>query len=309
MRVPRPPDVVKPPRLRKNLNADALFRTAKSEFACIVDHRSAPVNIALDDALMSAFAMFSLKDPSLLAFEERRRQCDPNLHSIYGINVVPCDSHMRSILDPLEPDGFRPAFRALFQQAQRGKVLEPFAFLEGCYLVSLDGTEFYRSDKLGSPACMTRVHKKTGKTTFYQQMLGAVLVHPEQREVIPLFPEIIRNTDGQSKNDCERNASRRWLGKFRQDHPKLPVIITEDALSPNAPHIRDLWTHDCHFILGVKPGDHAFLFDYVEGAHAEGLVTEYEMVDPDDPQITHRFRFLDQVPLNQSNLDVLVTFV
>jgi hypothetical protein len=34
---------------------------------------------------MSAFAMFSLKDPSLLAFEERRRQLEGNLESIYGI--------------------------------------------------------------------------------------------------------------------------------------------------------------------------------------------------------------------------------
>ena len=143
----------------------------------------------------------------------------------------------------------------------------------------------------------------------YQQMLGAVLVHPDQREVIPLFPEIIRNTDGQTKNDCERNAIRRWLKKFRQDHPKLPVIITEDALSPNAPHIRDLREHNCRFILGVKSGDHAFLFDYVDAAHQQGLVTEHTVVDPKDPKITHRFRFLDQVPLNQSNLDVLVTFV
>jgi hypothetical protein len=286
-----------------------LFATVYESFASIPDSRQGPVTVAMGDAAMSGFSMFSLKDPSLLAFDKRREAGDPNLHSIYKIGTIPCDTQMREILDPVEPDALRPAFKAVFRQAQRGKVLEPFVFLEGCYLVSLDGTEFYRSDTLGSPACMTRVHKKTGKTTFYQQMLGAVIVHPEQREVIPLFPEIIRNTDGQSKNDCERNAARRWLGTFRQDHPKLPVIITEDALSPNAPHIRDLWEHHCHFILGVKAGDHAFLFDYVEAAHAAGLVTEHEMVDPDDPRITHRFRFLDQVPLNQSNLDVLVTFV
>jgi hypothetical protein len=304
-----PVDLPKLPRLRKDLNADALFGPVRDAFASVPDARSGAVKIPLPDALMSAFAMFSLKDPSLLAFDERRRSCDPNLHSIYGIGVVPCDSRMREILDPIWPDGLRPAFGALFAQAQRGKVLEPFVFLEGCYLVSLDGTEFYRSEKIGSPHCMTRVDKKTGKTTYYQQMLGAVIVHPDPQEVIPLFPEIIRNTDGQAKNDCERNAARRWLKKFRQDHPKLAVIVTEDALSPNAPHIRDLWEHDCHFILSVKPGDHTFLFDYVAAAHAEGLMTEYECVDPHDAQIIHRFRFLDEVPLNQSHLDVLVTFV
>jgi hypothetical protein len=128
-------------------------------------------------------------------------------------------------------------------------------------------------------------------------------------EVIPLFPEMICKEDGEKKNDCERNAARRWLPKFRQDHPHLPVVITEDALSPNAPHIRDLQEHDCRFILGVKPGDHALLFDYVQHAHAYGLTTDHEMADPEDSSITHRFRFIDEVPLNASNQDLVVTFV
>jgi hypothetical protein len=140
-------------------------------------------------------------------------------------------------------------------------------------------------------------------------MLGAALVHPDRREVIPLVPEIIANGDGDTKNDCERNAARRWLEKFRQDHPRLPVVITEDALSPNAPHIRELQRHNCRFILGVKPGDHRFLFDYVQIAHEHGLTTEFEQIDPNDPTITHRYRLLDEVPLNKSNLDMPVNFL
>ena len=49
---------------------------------------------------MSAFAMFSLKDSSLLAFQDR--QGDPSLKSIYKINSVPSDSQMRDILDPID---------------------------------------------------------------------------------------------------------------------------------------------------------------------------------------------------------------
>ena len=40
-------------------------------------------------------------------------------------------------------------------------------------------------------------------------MLGAVVVHPEQREVFPLAPEPIVKGDGATKNDCERNAAKR----------------------------------------------------------------------------------------------------
>jgi hypothetical protein len=308
MRVPRsqPPPVVPP--IRKDLNADALFRTVKSEFEAVADPRSGSVTISLADALMSAFAMFSLKDRSLLAFEQRRL-VDPNLHAIYGIENVPSDTQMRVICDGVLPDLLRPVFRSLFRTLQRGKELAPFVFLDGHYLVSLDGTGFYSSEKLGSAACLIKTDKKTGTVTYQLQMLGAALVHPDRREVLALFPEMIRNEDGQTKNDCERNAARRWLPKFRRDHPHLSVIVTEDALAPNAPHIRDLQQHNCRFLLGVKPGDHALLFAYVDCADREGLVTHHERPDPVDPKITHRFRFLDEVPLNRSNLDVLVSFV
>ena len=297
------------PRVRKNLNADALLRTVRSEFEDVPDGRTGEVDISMADALMSGFAMFCLKHPSLLSFEERRLRCDPNLHAIYLIEQVPSDTQMRVICDGVIPDFLRPAFRAVFRTLQRGKALEPFVFLDGHYLVSLDGTGFYSSQKIGSAACLIKTNKKTGQVTYQLQMLGACLVHPENKAVIPLFPEMITNGDGQTKNDCERNAARRWLRKFRQDHPHLPVVITEDALSPNAPHIRDLIDHDCRFLLGVKPGDHKLLFDYVTYADEQGLITTHEMVDPNDSRITHRFRFIDQVPLNKSNLDLTVTFV
>ena len=49
-------------RLRKDLNADALFATMRSGFEKIKDHRPGQVKHTLADTLMSAFAMFSLKD-------------------------------------------------------------------------------------------------------------------------------------------------------------------------------------------------------------------------------------------------------
>jgi len=61
---------------RKDLSADALFRSLRSHFGSLSDPRSGEVEITLGDALMSAFSMFSLKDPSLLAFDDRCR--NPN---------------------------------------------------------------------------------------------------------------------------------------------------------------------------------------------------------------------------------------
>ena len=178
--------------------------------------------------------------------------------------------------------------------------------MEDCLLVSNDGTGYFSSEKLHSPACLEKKNSKTGQTIYHLQMLGSAIVHPDRKEVIALPPEPIRRQDGQNKNDCERNASRRWLHRFRQDHPDLGVIIVEDGLGSNAPHIRDLQEHQCHFILGLKEGDHAYLSACLDEAVARGETIEHDISDPKNPEVRHFCRFANSLPLNESNRDVLV---
>jgi len=294
--------------LRKHLNADALFALMYEEFGKIRDHRTGDIVIPLADALMAGFAMFSLKDPSLLAFDKRRKEEPENLHTVYLIDQIPCDTQMRTILDEVAVNYLRWGFRRIFAQAQRGKVLEKMTCLGGYFLISGDGTEFFSSEKVISPYCLTRT-KKNGKIEYYQQVYAAAIVNPGMREVIPLCPEMIVPQDGTDKQDCERNAARRFYEKFRTEHPHLRCIVTEDALSSNAPHIRDLQRLDLRFILGVKPGDHVYLFEQVEKAAQRGETTDFILPDPEDPTILHAFRFLNGVALNKSNQDLLVNFL
>lgn len=293
------------PKGRKHLSADALFRLVRRGCTNIPDHRGGETEIALADALMAAFAMFSLKSPSLLAFDKHR--VEGNLGTIYGIDRVPCDTQMREILDPVSPESVRPLFQSVFGQLQRGKALEPMAFLNGHYLLALDGTEYFSSKTIHCASCLHKVHRN-GSITYYHQMLGAAIVHPEQRAVIPLMPEPIVKQDGTDKNDCERNAAKRFITKLRQDHPHLKFIVTEDSLSSNAPHIETLHAHGLHYILGVKDGDHAYLFAQVQAADQAGRVTYYERHDR-AAGVVHRFRFVNDMPLNASNPDVRINFI
>jgi len=293
------------PKERKHLSADALFHLVRSGFATIPDPRGEDVDISLTDALMSAFAMFSLKAPSLLAFDKER--AEGNLHTIYGIERVPCDTRMREILDPVSPKWLRPVFKSVFRQLQRGKALEAMAFLDGHYLLALDGTGYFSSQTIHCASCLHKVHRN-GSVTYTHQMLGAAIIHPDMRAVIPLMPEPIGKHDGTGKNDCERNAAKRFIIKLRQDHPHLKFIVTEDSLSSNAPHIETLHNHALHYILGVKEGDHAFLFQQVQAAEHAGRVTSYERHDR-AAGLVHRFRFVNDVPLNASNVDVRVNFI
>ena len=295
-------------KLRKHLNADALLHIMKTGFDKIEDHRPGKVQHSLGDALMSGFAVFSLKDQSLLSFDERRFKGPHNLMTIYGIGSIPCDTSMREILDGVDPDDLRPLFKDAFRQLQRGKALEQLVFMDGCYLLNLDGTGYFSSNKLHSDACMKKV-SKNGKVSYYLQAVGAAIVHPYYKEVIPLNPEIIKKQDGETKMDCERNAVRRLLKKFRQDHPHLKIIINEDSLSSNAPHIDDLEQYNCHYILGVKEGDHKFLFQYVDQAIKDGTAIELMIPDEENKDLNHWFHIVYDAPLNKSHQGRRVTFV
>ena len=293
------------PKGRKHLSADALFGLVRSGFTTIPDHRGGETEISLTDALMSAFAMFSLKSPSLLAFDKER--AEGNLATLYGIERVPCDTQMRELLDPVCPESLRPLFKGVFRQLQRVKALEPMVFFDDFYLLALDGTGYFSSPTIHCTSCLQKVHRN-GNTTYSHQMLGAAIVHPDLREVIPLMPEPIVKQDGRDKNDCERNAAKRFMAKLRKDHPHLKFIVTEDSLSANAPHIETLQAHGLHYILGVKEGDHAYLFEQVQVAEQAGRVTYYEQQDR-AAGLVHRFRFVNDVPLNASNADVRVNFI
>jgi hypothetical protein len=300
MILPPPPGARK---VRKQLSADALYTLLREGFTRIPDHRQPGAPISLPDALMSALAMFSLKDPSLLAFDGRRG--DANLKAVFGIGQIPSDSQMREILDPLDPEHLRALFQDVFRVLQRGKALETFEFYKGGYLLSLDGTGYFSSQKVHCPSCQVKKHKN-GTVTYEHQMLAAVIVHPDLKEVVPLAPEPIQKQDGSTKNDCERNAARRLLEKIRREHPRLKLIVVEDGLASNGPHVRDLLDYDMHFLLGAKPGDHAFLFEQVEAARRKGASPK---LTRKERGVTREVSWVWNVPLNESNPDLRVHFL
>jgi hypothetical protein len=184
--------------------------------------------------------------------------------------------------------------------------LRNLRFLGGYYLLALDGTEYFSSHEIHCPQCMEK-HHRDGKVTYHHQMLGAAIVCPGRKEVIPLMPEPILKQDGETKNDCERNALKRFLPKFRQDHPHLRVIATLDALYANAPVIRDLRASLISWIIRVKPDGNAFLFKQVEQLAEQGLTEDFKAIGSDG--VHRRYRLARNVPLNESNQDVRVDFL
>ena len=128
-------------------------------------------------------------------------------------------------------------------------------------------------------------------------MLEGCIVHPEQSNVIPLCAEPIQNEDGSEKNDCERNAAKRFIENFKREHPHLKVIVIADGIASNAPYIRLLEENRMKYILGAKPGDHKFLFDLADVSEE---AKNYEILD--DKGYLHQFRYLNDIALNKSRI-------
>ena len=234
----------------------------------------------------------------MLNYDRRRNESaiGHNLKTLYHVKEPPSDSYLRERLDEVDTNQLRQPFKKIFAKAQRSKLLEDFVLLNGHYLLALDGTGQFSSSKVCCKHCCKK-SSSTGSDTYYHQMMGACIVHPNKRNVIPLCPEAIINRDGHQKNDCERNAAKRLLEHFRREHPHLKVIVTEDGLASNAPHIEFIESLNMRYILGAKPTDHKFLFE----ALAESAKSEYHEIR-DQAGTLHQFYFLNDTALNKSHL-------
>ena len=288
---------------QEKITFDALVQTVNAEFAKISDQRRANATYKLTDFLRSTFAMFSLKTPSLLSFDERTKVESRNLKSIYQIEAIPSDTQMRAALDPVEPAPLRQLFRTLFETLQTAGVIQAYHFWRDYVLVTVDGVEHFASRKIHCKQCSTRT-LRDGTTEYFHAGLGAVLVNPAHEEVLPLDFEPILKQDGAKKNDCERNAAKRLCAARRERYPDLKIILVEDALYANAPHLRQIIEYGWRFILNVKPDSHARLEKQFAGRRATGQVQEWSFTDAHG--VKHDFAWTNGLYLNDSALDVTV---
>ena len=293
-------------RLQEKITFDDLMGTLSEEFAQLPDHRRANSSYELADVLRSAFAMFSLKSPSLLAFKELTKQEEKNLKAIYQIQSVPSDTQMRTTLDPLSPAPLRTLFAKLFNKLSEAGVIKEYEYWKGQLVISIDGVEHFCSTKVHCNHCTTRAHRN-GETSYHHAGLAAVLVHPDQEEVFTLDFEPILNADGSKKNDCERNAAKRICQDLHERYPDLKPILVEDALYANAPHIRQITGYGWLFVLNVKPDSHESLERQFAGRRASGQVKELRITDPQG--IKHYFAWTNDLCLCESAIDVSVNYL
>jgi hypothetical protein len=142
---------------------------------------------------------------------------------------------------------------------------------------------------------------KNGHTTYSHKALQAAIVHPNMRQVIPLMPEEVRNTDGTEKQDCETKAAKRLIPKIREDHPQLGLIIGGDDLFSNQPFIETVIKEHMHYLFVAKETTHTVMIAAID---ASGRLNK--MRSTDEKGRIHVYEWIEDVPLN-GNKDPITT--
>ena len=130
-----------------------------------------------------------------------------------------------------------------------------------------------------------------------------MLVHPDQRQVLPMAVEAVRNGDGSTKNDCERwCAWTRLVPVLASLYRRMKRIVIADGLFSHGPQIRLLQEHGLRFLLAARAGDHPHLQAQLDRSDAPWFVDP----SPEGQERDRRLRVVPDVELNAANPDLKV---
>lgn len=283
---------------------DALNGYLKTEFLKFEDKRMDNSTIEMSDALMSGYAMFSLKDASMLQFNNERLSRQGNLKSIYKVEKAPSDTAMRTILDEVDPSQFSKVFTGLITMVKKVGILKEYYYFRRHLLVSVDGVHHFSSYSVNCKHCLK--YSVNDKTQYRHFTLGAAIVHPNKKEVLPIVQEPIKKQDGSKKNDCEQNAAKRLFPKLKAQLPTEKIVIIQDSIGSTGPNIKAIKKEGFGYILGVKPDSHQTLFKEFERRKNHGLIKSYEL---ERDGFIHQFSYTNKLSLNQEHSDIKVNFL
>ena len=279
---------------------DRLVAKTRQVLGGLPDRRTGDnTKFSMADIGLGAFSVFFTQSPSFLAHQKTVEQTKgrSNAQSLFHIEQIPCDNHIRQTLDPVPPEKLFPLYDQVFQALRQKGVLENYRAVHDTLPIALDGTWYNSSQKLSCQNCSCIEHK-SGEKTHYHSAITPVIVAPGQPHAISLRPEFITPQDGHTKQDCEIAAAKRWLEKNGALYSSLKVTLLGDDIYSHQPFCRKTLLYDFHFIYVCKPDSHQTLYDWVSLLQPhQDLQILKTRVKQGARWEHHTYRFANQVPL------------
>ncbi len=259
------------------------------------------------DIGLAAFSVFFMQSPSFLAHQKalEARRGRSNCASLFGMEKIPTDNHIRDMLDPVAPEALFGMFERTLEALESGGGLADFRRLGDHFLVAMDGTEYHCSRKISCAKCSRR-KRNDGSLEYYHQVLCGVLVAPGHNRALPLAPEFIMPQDGAAKQDCESRAARRWLATHGPGLARLKPVYLGDDLYSRQPICESVQALGADFLFVAKPSSHPTLMEWLSGIELPGCELRVKKGRRFE---THRFRWLEGVPIRDGRDALLVNWL
>lgn len=272
--------------------------------------RGVNTRYSMEDVVLSAFSVFFTQSPSFLSFQRSMQQQTGrnNANSLFTVQTLPTDTQTRRVLDGVPPQSLFSIFHWCFAHLVAHGGIDSFRSQLG-YLLSLDGTGYFSSDTIHCKNCSTKTDKKTGKVTYYHSALTPVLVKPGKEQVLSFPPSFIAPVDGDTKQDCENKAAKRWLWEQGEYGRRLlltgdDVTILGDDLYSRQPVMQTIIDQKFHYILVCKRESHPWLYDWVDHLDTSGKdQMKHTLVQKEWTGSFHKittYTFAPHVPLKDS---------
>jgi len=247
---------------------DQLIGSIRKHMGAFYDRRTGKnKKYAMEDIALSAFAVFYTQCPSFLASQKAMQENKgrSNAQTLFQVEQIPCDSHVRDTLDEVAPQELYPIYDEIFEALREAGTLTAFQTLGGTTPIALDGTWYFSSQEIHCDQCSTIQHKD-GPMTYYHSAITPVIVAPGQKHAIALRPEFIVPQDGHDKQDCETAAAKRWLDKEAARYLAAlnhNVTYLGDDIYARQPFCRRVLQQRSHFIFTCKPDSHTHLTKWI----------------------------------------------
>jgi hypothetical protein len=221
-----------------------------------------------------------------------------------GVGNIPSDTQIKTLLDGIEPDRFGGVFNETLKVGERHGALETYRVLNGGVLIALDGVWYHSSEKIHCKRCLHKT--KNEVTTYYHTILAGAIVKPGDTTVLSVMGEMIGNEDGKEKQDCERNAMKRWIHKRADEYRWLKPTLLGDDLFSNYPICTEIEGQGLHFIFTCKENTHPWLSETVKNSFlSEKTRTEWN----GKCHMIYRYRWLSGLEIRDSRETMKVNYV
>lgn len=244
----------------------SLIELIRAAFDDLPDERrpSNATRYEVADAALSAFSVFFSQSPSFLDWQIRMEQTQGknNAQSLFGVHQIPSVTQVRNLLDPVAPSTLFPVMSSIGDLLFERGHLSAYRSIGGTFLVALDGTDFFSSQKISCPCCST-AKLANGSTQYRHIAVTPVIVAPGQEHAIALPPQFVEPQDGHAKQDCELAAAKRWLEQWGAHYAARGMTMLGDDLYCHQPFCQLVLAAGAQFLFTCKPESHKTINEWV----------------------------------------------